>query len=63
MCQLLMMATNGRKAWKSKAMGCICVVGESDTVAMVMQPFDDSVSSSPCVAFPNVMVVFPEHKQ
>lgn len=38
------MATNGWKTWKSNVTGCIVVVGESDTLEMVMQPFWDSVS-------------------
>ena len=36
-----MMATNGWNTWKWKVAGCTCVVGESDTVAMVMQPSDE----------------------
>ena len=40
------MATNGWKTWKSNVTGCIVVVGESDTLEMVMQPLDEGIHLS-----------------
>lgn len=60
---MLITASSGWKTWKSKAAGCTCVVGDSDTVAMVMQPFDDWEFPLSCDALPIVIEVLPEQLQ
>lgn len=44
-------------------MGCACVVGERDTVAMVMQPLEDLELPLSGEALPIVIEVLPEQAQ
>lgn len=59
----LMMAINGWNAWKSNAVGCICVLGERYRLEVVIHPLVDLELCSSWDVWVKVIVVLPEHEQ